>query len=207
MFFEHINSFHPTITFTIANSTDQLPFLDILISLKDGFLKTDIQPVRALTERPSISHNTRHCHTQHPSNQSTDRTPFIVSHHLSNQSTNRTPFIVSHHLSNQNTNRTPFIVTHNTRPIRVPTERPSLSHTTCPVRTPTERPSMSHTTRPIHRSVAGSRNSCPPSYTPAGECSRRPPTLPSLGSATASRCDHYSCRPLAHPTGRRPWPL
>ena len=43
MFFEHINSFHPTIKFTIASPADQLPFLDILISLKDGFLKTDIQ--------------------------------------------------------------------------------------------------------------------------------------------------------------------
>ena len=43
VFFEHINSFfHPTIMFTIASFTDQLPFLGILISLKDGFLKTDI---------------------------------------------------------------------------------------------------------------------------------------------------------------------
>ena len=41
--FEHINSFHPTIKFTIASPADQLPFLDILISLKDGFLKRDIQ--------------------------------------------------------------------------------------------------------------------------------------------------------------------
>ena len=40
--FKHINSFHPTIKFTIASSTGQLPFLDILISLEDGFLKTDI---------------------------------------------------------------------------------------------------------------------------------------------------------------------
>ena len=77
------------------------------------------------------------------------------------------------------TNRTPFIVTHTIRPVRAPTRRPSLSHTT----------------RPILRSAAGSRNSRPPSYTPAGECSRRSPTLPSLGSAAVSRCDHYSCRP------------
>ena len=42
VFFDHINSFHPTIKFTIASSTDQLPFMYILISLKDGFLKTDI---------------------------------------------------------------------------------------------------------------------------------------------------------------------
>ena len=38
VFFQHINSFYPTIKFTIASSADQLPFLDILISLKDDFL-------------------------------------------------------------------------------------------------------------------------------------------------------------------------
>ena len=42
VFFDHINSFHPTIKSTIASSTDQLPFLDILISLKDGLLKMDV---------------------------------------------------------------------------------------------------------------------------------------------------------------------
>ena len=73
-----------------------------------------------------------------------------------------------------------------------------------PSRALTGRPSLSRTTRPILRSAAGSRNSKPPSYTPAGECSRRSPTLPSLGSATASRCDHYSCRPSPTPPDADP---
>ena len=42
VFFQHINSFYPTIKFIITSSTDQLPFLDILISLKDGFLQTSV---------------------------------------------------------------------------------------------------------------------------------------------------------------------
>ena len=52
--------FHPTIKFT--SSTDQLPFLDILISLKDGFLKTDIhtKPIDSHAYLPSSS-----CHPRH----------------------------------------------------------------------------------------------------------------------------------------------
>ena len=62
MFFDHINSFHHTIRFTIASSTDQLHFLDILISLKDGFLKTDIhtKPTDSHAYFPNSS-----CHPHH----------------------------------------------------------------------------------------------------------------------------------------------
>ena len=62
VFFDHINSFHPTIKFTITSSTDQLPFLDILISLKNGFLKTDIhsKPTDSHAYLPSSS-----CHPRH----------------------------------------------------------------------------------------------------------------------------------------------
>ena len=42
VFFQHINSFYPTIKFIITSFTDQLPFLDILITLKDGFLQTSV---------------------------------------------------------------------------------------------------------------------------------------------------------------------
>ena len=62
VFFDHIHSFQPTIKFTIASSTDQLPFLDILISLKDGFLKTDIhtKPTDSHAYFPNSS-----CHPRH----------------------------------------------------------------------------------------------------------------------------------------------
>ena len=45
-----------------ASSTDQLPFLDILISLKDGFLKTDIhtKPTDSHAYFPNSS-----CHPHH----------------------------------------------------------------------------------------------------------------------------------------------
>ena len=61
VFFEH-NSFHPTIKFTITSSTNQLPFLDILISLKGGFLKTDIhtKPTDSNTYLPNSP-----CHPCH----------------------------------------------------------------------------------------------------------------------------------------------
>ena len=62
MLFDHINSFHPTIKFTIASSTYQLPFLDILISLKDSFLKMDIhtKPTDSHAYLPNSSRHPRH---------------------------------------------------------------------------------------------------------------------------------------------------
>ncbi|XP_072021894.1 uncharacterized protein [Amphiura filiformis] len=41
-FIEHCNSFHRTIKFTSESSTDKIPFLDVLVSFKDGKLHTDL---------------------------------------------------------------------------------------------------------------------------------------------------------------------
>ena len=176
-------------------------FLDILISLKDGFLKTDIhtKPTDSHAYLPNSSCHPRHVVKNIPYSQflrlrrlCADTEVFNArcdemegrflrrGHHLKNvqeagaRASNTPRSETLQHKPDQSTNRTPFIVTHH------PSNPPS---------------------------AAGSRNSKPPSYTPAGECSRRSPTLPSLRSATASRCDHYSCRPPALPTGHRPWLL
>ena len=171
-------------------------------------------PPVIVTHHLSLSHTTRHCHTP----------PVIVTHHSPLSHTTRhchtPPVIVTHHPSLSHTTR------HCHTPTVIVTHHPSLSHTTRHCHTPpvgseqqqdtvhvtpdttlhcdtppvivTHHPSLSHTTHPILHSAAGSRNSKPPSYTPA-ECSRRSPTLPSLGSATVSRCDHYSCRQSCPP--------
>ena len=65
MFFKHINSFHPTIRFIIASSTDQLPFLDIPISLKDEYLKTDIH-TKPTDSNAYLSNSS--CHPRHAVN-------------------------------------------------------------------------------------------------------------------------------------------
>jgi len=56
VFFQHINSFYPSIKFTIASSTEQLPFLDILISLKDGFLQTSVPDPQIPTPTTTPNH-------------------------------------------------------------------------------------------------------------------------------------------------------
>ena len=61
-FVDHINSFLPTIQLTVQSSTDSLSFLDTSISLKDGFLQTD------LYTKPTDSHaylHPRSCHPRH----------------------------------------------------------------------------------------------------------------------------------------------
>ena len=41
-FFQYINSFHPTIKFTMEFTKEQINFLDVNISLKEGALQTDL---------------------------------------------------------------------------------------------------------------------------------------------------------------------
>ncbi|KAL8581298.1 hypothetical protein ACOMHN_028324 [Nucella lapillus] len=61
-FFEFINGYHPTIKFTMNHSTNSLPFLDVLISLKNGYLHTDLSSKP--TDTHAYLHNTS-CHPQH----------------------------------------------------------------------------------------------------------------------------------------------
>ena len=63
--FTAYNSFHPTIKFTVSSSSDQIPFLDILLSFENGYLQTD------LYSKPTDSHAYLHslsCHPQHTIN-------------------------------------------------------------------------------------------------------------------------------------------
>jgi len=56
------NSFHPTIKFTSESSSKEIPFLDVLVSIKDGTLHTD------LYSKPTDSHQFLHwtsCHPKH----------------------------------------------------------------------------------------------------------------------------------------------
>ena len=41
-FITHVNNFHHTIKFTSEISPSQIPFLDVMVSLKDGKLQTDL---------------------------------------------------------------------------------------------------------------------------------------------------------------------
>ncbi|KAL8561484.1 hypothetical protein ACOMHN_011166 [Nucella lapillus] len=61
-FIDHLNSFHPTIKFTFESSSSKLSFLDIEISLKDGYLHSD------LFTKPTDSRgylSPRSCHPGH----------------------------------------------------------------------------------------------------------------------------------------------
>lgn len=61
-FFEFINGYHTTIKFTMNHSTDSVSFLDVLISLKNGYLQTD------LFSKPTDTHAYLHstsCHPRH----------------------------------------------------------------------------------------------------------------------------------------------
>lgn len=60
VFINHMNSFHPTIKFTANSSVDTVPFLDINITLKDGFLRTD------LYSKPTDAHSYLHSSSSHP---------------------------------------------------------------------------------------------------------------------------------------------
>ena len=167
VFFEHINSFHTTSKFTIA-STDQLPFLDILISLKESFLKMDIhtKPTGSHAYLPSSS-----CH----SHQVVKNIPYSQFLRLQQLCADTKVFNAhcdemegrflhwGHHLKNVQEARA---------------RASNTPHSEMLQYKPKQSPSLSHTTHPILRSAAGSQNSKPLSYTPAGECSRRSPTFP-----------------------------
>ena len=180
VFFKRINSFHSPVKFTIASSTDQLPFLDILISLKDGFIKTDI-PTKTTDSHAYLPNSS--CHSHHVVNNipysqvlwlrrlCADTEVFNArcdemegrflrrGYHLKNVQEARarvgnTPRSETlQYKPELSTNRTPFIVTHTTRPIRGPTERPSLSHTP-PVQSEHQQNALRcHTHRPSNQST------------------------------------------------------
>ena len=61
-FVAHINGFHKTIKFTVSSSTTSMPFLDMEISLSQGYLKTDLYC------KPTDTHGYLHprsCHPRH----------------------------------------------------------------------------------------------------------------------------------------------
>ncbi|XP_072020421.1 uncharacterized protein [Amphiura filiformis] len=61
-FVNFCNSFHPTIKFTSESSTKEIPFLDVLVSIRDDTLHTD------LYSKPTDSHQFLHwtsCHPKH----------------------------------------------------------------------------------------------------------------------------------------------
>ena len=39
---DYLNNLHPTIKFTCSHSLTNVPFLDVMVSLKDGFIDTDL---------------------------------------------------------------------------------------------------------------------------------------------------------------------
>jgi hypothetical protein len=61
-FFNYINSFHPTIKFTMESSSSHIPFLDIKLFMESGFIHTD------LFTKPTDAHSYLHfssCHPRH----------------------------------------------------------------------------------------------------------------------------------------------
>ena len=62
-FYRHINSFHPTIKFTMQSSKTDVSFLDIHIKLQDGLLHTDMytKPTDRKAYLPSSSCHPKHC--------------------------------------------------------------------------------------------------------------------------------------------------
>ena len=59
-FTDYINSLHPTIKFKVSSSTSHIPFLDILIKVKEGKLETE------LYTKPTDSHSYLHYNSAHP---------------------------------------------------------------------------------------------------------------------------------------------
>ena len=55
-----MNTVHPTIKFTAASSRTEIPFLDILIKVRDGLLHTDLHI------KPTNTHNYLHYLSAHP---------------------------------------------------------------------------------------------------------------------------------------------
>ena len=59
-FSRHLNTLHPTIKFTAASSRTEIPFLDILIKVRNGLLHTDLHT------KPTDTHNYLHYLSAHP---------------------------------------------------------------------------------------------------------------------------------------------
>ena len=49
VFVDYLNNLHPTIKFTCSHSLTNIPFLDVLVSLKDGLIQTDLYTINPLT--------------------------------------------------------------------------------------------------------------------------------------------------------------
>ena len=60
VFENYINSFHDSIKFTVSSSDVQIPFLDVLVRVEDGFLVSD------LYTKPTDSHAYLHGRSCHP---------------------------------------------------------------------------------------------------------------------------------------------
>ena len=65
-FVNFCNSFHPTVKFTLESSAKEIPFLDVMVSIKDGQLHTD------LYSNPTDAHQFLYwrtsCHPKHTKN-------------------------------------------------------------------------------------------------------------------------------------------
>ncbi|KAL8584170.1 hypothetical protein ACOMHN_034856 [Nucella lapillus] len=70
-FIDRLNSFHPTIKFTYEFSGSKLSFLEIEISLKDGYLHSDLftKPTDAHGYLSPRSYHSGHVHTSIPYSQ------------------------------------------------------------------------------------------------------------------------------------------
>ena len=66
----YLNTVHPTIKFTAASSRTEIPFLDILIKVRNGLLHTDLHI------KPTDTHNYLHYLSAHPRH-CKDDIPFI----------------------------------------------------------------------------------------------------------------------------------
>ena len=65
IFVDYLNNLHSTINFTCSHSPTNIPFLDVMVSIKDGFIETD------LYTKPTDKHLKHQyllissCHPQH----------------------------------------------------------------------------------------------------------------------------------------------
>jgi hypothetical protein len=62
-FVTYANNYHPTIKFTMEQSTDEIPFLDLYIQLRDNRITTRTY------HKPTDAHNYLHYSSNHPSHQ------------------------------------------------------------------------------------------------------------------------------------------
>ena len=62
IFVDYLNNLHSTVNFTCSHSPTNIPFLDVMVSIKDGFIETD------LYTKPTDKHQyllISSCHPQH----------------------------------------------------------------------------------------------------------------------------------------------